>query len=340
VLLKNADVPDTNRFGAALSTAGLPPLVRRMPTTLQVNMGKSCNQACRHCHVDAGPQRTEAMQRPTVERILAVLDRSPSIHTVDITGGEPELNPHFQRLINGSLAGEREVLVRSNLTVMLHPDQKDTAEMCAVRGVTIIGSLPCYTAENTDAQRGAGVFDASMRALRKLNSLGYGEAQGDEDTPGLRLHLVHNPLGPHLPPNQVELEADYRAHLRKEHGVIFDRLYTLANMPIHRFAEDLAQSGELEAYEQLLFDVFNPAAVKGLMCRDLVSVDWDGRLSDCDFNQMLGMTPGADARTIFDVTNLGTLDGAPIETGNHCLGCTAGQGSSCGGALAPAASGD
>jgi radical SAM/Cys-rich protein len=275
-----------------------------------------------------------------VERILAVLAKSPSIRTVDITGGAPELNPHFQRLVNGSLAGEREVIVRCNLTVLLQPGQQDTAEMFAVRGVTVVASLPCYTAANTDAQRGDGVFAASIRALRRLNALGYGEAQGDESAPGLRLHLVYNPLGPTLPPPQAALEADFRARLRTDHGVLFDRLYTLANMPIHRFAEDLEHSGRLSAYEDLLAGAFNPAAVEGLMCRDLVSVDWDGRLSDCDFNLMLGMAPGSGARSIFDVTRLEQFDGAPIATGNHCLGCTAGQGSSCGGALAPTPLGD
>jgi hypothetical protein len=351
VLLKHADVPDTERFGAALAANDLPPLSRRLPTTLQVNMGKWCNQTCHHCHVDAGPQRTERMERPTVERILAVLERSPSIRRVDITGGAPELNPHFQRLINGALAGEREVIVRCNLTVLLQPGQKDTAEMFAVRGVTIVASLPCYTAENTDAQRGDGVFAASIQALQRLNALGYGAAEGadvppddalgdrGDDEPLLRLHLVYNPLGPALPPPQAALEAEYRARLRADHGVRFDRLYTIANMPIHRFAEDLQRSGRLAEYEDLLAGAFNPAAVDGLMCRDLVSVDWDGRLSDCDFNLMLGMSPGSGTRTIFDVTDLARLEGAPIATGNHCLGCTAGQGSSCGGALLPAARG-
>jgi radical SAM/Cys-rich protein len=275
------------------------------------------------------------MGRPTVERILAVLSQSPSIHTVDITGGAPELNPHFQRLINGALAGEREVIVRCNLTVLLQPGQQDTAEMFAVRGVTVVASLPCYTAENTDEQRGEGVFTDSLRALRRLNELGYGEAQGDESRAGLRLHLVYNPLGPTLPPSQVELAAEYRARLREDHGIVFDRLYTVTNMVINRFAEDLASSGRLQAYEDLLADAFNPAAVKGLMCRDLVSVDWDGKLADCDFNLMLGMQPGAGVRTIFDVTSLGQLEGASVATGNHCLGCTAGQGSSCSGAIAP-----
>jgi radical SAM/Cys-rich protein len=328
-----------DRLGAALEAHGLPPLSRRTPRTLQVNMGKWCNQTCRHCHVDAGPQRTERMARPTVERILAVVANSPSIRTVDITGGAPELNPHFPRLVNGALAGEREVIVRCNLTVLLQPGQQDTAEMFAVRGVTVMSSLPCYTAANTDAQRGDGVFAASIRALRRLNALGYGAAQGDGSVPGLRLHLVYNPLGPQLPPPQAALEADYRAHLRDEHGVVFDRLYTLTNMPIHRFADDLRRGGRLQAYEDMLAGAFNPAAVDGLMCRDLVSVDWDGRLSDCDFNLMLGMPPGARARTIFGVDDLGSLAGAPIATGDHCLGCTAGQGSSCGGALAGPAGG-
>jgi radical SAM/Cys-rich protein len=334
-----------NRFDTALARHGLPALRRAQVKTLQVNLGKACNQACLHCHVDAGPQRSERMEARTAERVLQVLRRSPDVAALDLTGGEPELNPHFRRLVNGALAAGKEVSVRTNLTVLLLPAQADTPLFLAQRGVTVIASLPCYTADNVDRQRGAGAFEGSLRALRTLNGLGYGRLQGAEapddaedddeaETPAvLRLHLVHNPLGPSLPPPQAALEADYRQRLRDDHGVVFDRLFTLANMPIARFAEDLLRTGRLEEYESLLEQRFNAAAVPGLMCRELVSVDWDGRLSDCDFNQMLGLPAGAGARTIFDVDDLSALDRRPVRTGSHCLGCSAGQGSSCGGAL-------
>ncbi len=334
-----------NRFDAALARHGLPALRRGTLRTLQVNLGKTCNQACLHCHVDAGPLRTERMEARTVERILQVLRRSPDVAALDITGGEPELNAHFRRLVNGALAAGKDVSVRSNLTVLLLPDQEDTPLFLAQRGVTVIASLPCYTAENVDRQRGPGVFEGSVRALRLLNGLGYGRLQGAEPPPDaedddevetpavLRLHLVHNPLGPSLPPPQAALEADYRRRLSEDHGVVFDRLFTLANMPIRRFAEDLLRSARLEEYESLLEQRFNAQAVPAVMCRELLSVDWDGRLADCDFNQMLGLPAGAEARSIFDVDDLSALDRRPVRTGSHCLGCTAGQGSSCGGAL-------
>jgi MoaA/NifB/PqqE/SkfB family radical SAM enzyme len=347
---RTAEAPGApDRFGAALALHGLPALVRGATRTLQVNMGKWCNQTCAHCHVDAGPTRKERMEARVVERVLAVLRASEAITTVDITGGAPELNPHFRRLVNGAMAAGKDVLLRCNLTVLLAPGQQDTPRFLAERGVTIIASLPCWLETNVDRQRGPGVFAASVRALRALNELGYGmledapappEDDGDLDEldrpPALRLHLVHNPLGPALPGPQAALQADYRRHLRDEHGVRFDRLFVLANMPIHRFGEDLRRAGALAAYEELLEQRFNPRAVPGVMCRELVSVDWDGRLADCDFNAMLGLSPGARARTIFDVDDLAELDQRPIRTGSHCLGCTAGQGSSCGGALADA----
>ncbi len=339
--------PTPDRFAAALALHGLPALRRAATRTLQVNMGKWCNQTCVHCHVDAGPTRPERMEARIVERILAVLRASDGIATVDITGGAPELNPHFRRLVNGALAAGKEVLLRCNLTVLLTPGQEDTARFLAERGVTIIASLPCYLEENVDRQRGPGVFAGSIRALRLLNELGYGQLEGADVPPEddgdldeldrpplLRLHLVHNPLGPTLPPPQAALEADYRRRLREDHGVRFDRLFVLANMPIHRFADDLRRSGTLARYEDLLEQRFNPKAVPGVMCRELVSVDWDGRLSDCDFNAMLGMAPGARLRTLFDLDDLSELDQRPVATGSHCLGCAAGQGSSCGGALA------
>lgn len=345
-----------NRFDTALARHGLPALRRAQVRTLQVNLGKSCNQACLHCHVDAGPQRSERMEVRTAERVLTVLRRSPDVTALDLTGGEPELNPHFRRLVNGALAAGKEVSVRTNLTVLLLPAQQDTPLFLAQRGVTVIASLPCWTAENVDRQRGAGAFEGSLRALRLLNGLGYGRLQGAEapdevqdddeaETPAvLRLHLVHNPLGHTLPGPQAALEAEYRTRLREDHGLVFDRLFTLANMPIARFAEELLRTGRLEEYESLLEQRFNAAAVPALMCRELVSVDWDGRLSDCDFNQMLGLRASVGGKSRPHLRDLLQHDpaGTDIRIADHCYGCTAGQGSSCSGALetaAPVASG-
>lgn len=324
-----------NRFAATLRAHDLPALTRRPVTTLQLNLGKLCNQACRHCHVDAGPQRSEQMDEPTMDRVLALLEASPAVTQVDITGGAPELNPLFRRLVNAVMAQGRDVMVRCNLTVLHEPGQQDLHEFYAARRVHVVASLPCYTADNVDAQRGDGAFAGSVSALRRLNEVGYGELEGgpDPDDEGLRLDLVYNPLGPSLPPPQAQLEADYRQRLRDDLGLRFDRLLTLTNMPIHRFGQDLERRGQLAEYEQLLADGFNPAAVSNVMCRDLVSVDWDGSLSDCDFNQMVGMGLGAGRTSIFDLDSLDELSDAPIATAAHCLGCTAGQGSSCGGAL-------
>ncbi len=343
-------LPTPNRFDLLLAENGHGPLVRRTLRTLQVNMGKLCNQACHHCHVDAGPLRTERMSGPTVERVLSVLRRSDSVETVDITGGAPELNPHFRRLVNGSLAAGKHVSVRCNLTVLEQPGQQDTPEFFAERELHVIASLPCYTRENVDRQRGDGVFAASLRALKRLNGLGYGAAQGttppprddenedddeddDEGAGPRRLDLVYNPLGPTLPGPQAELERDYRVRLAQDHGIVFDRLLTLANMPIHRFAEDLRRTSRLAEYEELLQSSFNPAAADSVMCRDLVSVNWDGRLSDCDFHQMADLPLGAGAASIFELDDLSELAGARVTTANHCMGCTAGQGSGCSGSL-------
>lgn len=327
-----------NRFASSLRTHGLESLQRRTVTTLQLNLGKLCNQACNHCHVDAGPLRSEQMDEPTMDRVLRLLEASPAVTLVDITGGAPELNPRFRRLVNAVMMQGRDVMVRCNLTVMGEPGQQDLHEFYAARRVHVVASLPCYTEENVDSQRGDGAFAGSIAGLRKLNEVGYGELQGgpDPDDEGLRLDLVYNPLGPSLPPPQAGLEADYRARLADDFGIRFDRLLTLANMPIHRFGEDLERRGLLGEYEQLLADSFNPAAVAHVMCRDLVSVDWDGTLSDCDFNQMLGMGLGAERTSLFDLESLDELTDAPIATASHCLGCTAGQGSSCGGALTDA----
>ncbi len=316
------------QFDATLARHGIGALSRKSPTTLQVNVGKLCNQACHHCHVDAGPRRTERMTRETAERVVEVIAASARVETVDITGGAPELNPNFAMLVERARALGRKVIVRCNLTVTLEPGMEWLVEFYRRAGVELVCSLPCYTAENTDRQRGAGVFDKSIAAMRQLNAAGFGRGE-------LRLDLVYNPIGASLPPPQAELEAQYREELARNFGVVFDRLLTITNMPIARFANQLNSTGSHSAYMSLLVNHFNPATVDALMCRDLVSVGWDGRLYDCDFNQMLEIPLGGRAAsTIWDVDDVGTLAGARIATGSHCFGCTAGAGSSCGGAIA------
>jgi radical SAM/Cys-rich protein len=301
-------------------------------TTLQVNLGKLCNQACHHCHVEAGPGRKEIMAAATAERVLELLAGSPQVLEVDITGGAPELNPSFRRLVHRSRDLGRAVMVRSNLTVLLEDSQQDTISFLANHAVKVVASLPCYTAANVDRQRGDGVFDASVRALRALNAMGYGMPGTD-----LELDLVYNPLGPSLPPPQAQLEADYRRQLDDEFGIRFSRLLTITNMPIKRFADDLDRHGRTDDYMDLLVKGFRRENVDGLMCRDLVSVAWTGELHDCDFNQMLDLPLGVDAqsppRTIWDIDSLEALTDLHIRTAPHCFGCTAGAGSSCTGAL-------
>jgi radical SAM/Cys-rich protein len=323
-----SDSLSSPQFDATLARHGIGALSRKSPTTLQVNVGKLCNQACHHCHVDAGPRRTERMTRETAERVGEVIAASAGVETVDITGGAPELNPNFAMLVERARALGRKVIVRCNLTVTLEPGMEWLVEFYRRAGVELVCSLPCYTAENTDRQRGAGVFDKSIAAMRQLNAAGFGRGE-------LRLDLVYNPIGASLPPPQAELEGQYREELARNFGVVFDRLLTITNMPIARFANQLNSTGSHSAYMSLLVNHFNPATVDALMCRDLVSVGWDGRLYDCDFNQMLEIPLGARAAsTIWDVDDVGTLAGARIATGSHCFGCTAGAGSSCGGAIA------
>ncbi len=323
-----SDSLSTPQFDATLARHGIGALSRKSPTTLQVNVGKLCNQACHHCHVDAGPRRTERMRRETAERVVEVIAASARVETVDITGGAPELNPNFAMLVERARALGRKVIVRCNLTVTLEPGMGWLVEFYRRAGVELVCSLPCYTAENTDRQRGAGVFDKSIAAMRQLNAAGFGRGK-------LRLDLVYNPIGASLPPPQAELEGQYREELARNFGVVFDRLLTITNMPIARFANQLNSTGSHSAYMSLLVNHFNPATVDALMCRDLVSVGWDGRLYDCDFNQMLEIPLGGRAAsTIWDVDDVGTLAGARIATGSHCFGCTAGAGSSCGGAIA------
>jgi radical SAM/Cys-rich protein len=317
-------------FAATVATRAKGQLRRAAPSTLQVNVGKRCNQACHHCHVDAGPARTELMSDAIADRVVALLERNPQIALLDVTGGAPELAPCFRRLVSAARRLGRRVIDRCNLTVLLEAGQEDLAAFLAGERVEIVASLPCYRPENVDAQRGQGVFAKSVRALRALNALGYGR-------PGsaLRLDLVYNPVGPRLPPPLAGLEAEYRLQLAERFGITFDHLLTITNMPISRFAAQLARTGEAERYMALLVNHFNAETVPELMCRSLVSVGYDGRLYDCDFNQMLELPLGAAAVcTVWDVDDLAMLEGAPIATGPHCFGCTAGAGSSCGGALA------
>ena len=316
-------------FAATLREHGAAPPVRGPARTLQLNVGLRCDLACHHCHVEAGPKRTEAVDERTAGRVLAVLAASPGLGTLDLTGGAPELNPCFRRLVSGARALGREVIDRCNLTVLFEPGQEDTAEFLAASGVRVVASLPCYTPGNVDAQRGRRVFARSIEALRRLNELGYGRPGS-----GRELDLVYNPLGASLPPPQAELEARYREELAELFGIAFDRLITITNMPIRRFAHALARDGQHEAYMALLVNHFNPATVPALMCRDTISVGWDGRLYDCDFNQMLGMPLGAGPRSLHELDDVEALAGGPIATASHCFGCTAGAGSSCSGALA------
>jgi radical SAM/Cys-rich protein len=315
-------------FGDTLAGHGIT-LARSPLETLQINTGKLCNQACLHCHVEAGPKRTELMDRRTVDRLLELLAAAPGIRTVDITGGAPELNPHFRQLVLGARRLGRSVIDRCNLTVFFEPGYEGTPDFLAEQGVRIIASLPCYTAGNVDRQRGTGTFEKSIHALQRLNRLGYGCSDG-----ALTLDLVYNPLGASLPGEQAALERDYKRQLGDGYGIRFDRLYTITNMPIRRFRHELEREGRLEQYMTLLVERFNPDAALGVMCRSLLSVGWDGALYDCDFNQMLDLGQGGRVRTIWDIGSLQELESTPIATGDHCYGCTAGAGSSCGGTIA------
>ncbi len=320
-------------FDDALSRNGLGELTRGRVTTLQVNVGRLCNLACHHCHVEAGPKRSEALSAEVADRLLELLAASPGITLLDLTGGAPEMNPQFRRLVGSARALGRRVIDRCNLSILEQPGYADLAGFLAAQEVEIVASLPCYTLENVDQQRGRGTFDDSISALQRLNALGYGK-------PGsaLRLDLVYNPLGPSLPPAQQALELDYKRELGERFGIEFHHLITITNMPIRRFAEQLARLGKTASYQALLVDSFNPATVDGLMCRSQVSVDWNGDFYDCDFNLMLELPlPGgenAPRRTLWEIERLDDLAGGAIATAGHCFGCTAGAGSSCSGALA------
>lgn len=319
--------PTLPAFARSLRAHGL-----RLPRTpleiLQINVGKLCDLACRHCHVEAGPKRTEIMQAATVERLLELLAAAPGVHTVDLTGGAPELNPNFRTLVRASRALGKTVIDRCNLTVLFQPGQQDTAEFLAEQGVKIVASLPCYSKANVEKQRGQHVFDPSLRALHRLNGLGYGQ-------PGsaLELDLVYNPLGATLPPAQAALEATYRRALRERFGIEFNRLFTITNMPIKRFLHLLQREGRYDSYMHALLHAFNPQAARGVMCRNLLSVDWRGYLYDCDFNQALELPLGGHRRSIWELASLADVEREPITFGDHCYGCTAGAGSSCGGSL-------
>ncbi len=310
-----------------LENTDFPALQRRGASVLQVNLGYLCDLSCVHCHVGAGPNRTEVMDRATIDDLLAFIDAG-GVTTLDLTGGAPELNPHFRDLVAAVRERGLHVIDRSNLTVLESSGQEDLAAFLAEHGAEVVASLPCYQESNVDSQRGKGVFDTSIRALQRLNGLGYGQGTG------LVLNLVYNPLGPSLPPDQEELEASYRQHLTREYGIAFDRLFTLANMPIQRFGSLLISQGRLAEYLDLLRGAHKEENLEGVMCRDLLSVDWQGYVYDCDFNQMLDLPlPGDGGRPhIRDLIDR-DLGGNPIAVREHCYGCTAGQGSSCGGAL-------
>ena len=314
-------------FEASLASSGLAPLTATGITVFQINVGKLCNQTCKHCHVDAGPDRREVMTRQTMESCLAAL-AATDIPTVDITGGAPELNPDFRWLVEQARTLGRHVIDRCNLTVLLLASQEGLAEFLADNEVEVIASLPYFLAERTDAQRGLGVFDKSMEAMRKLNALGYGRDRR------LQLNLVYNPVGAYLPPAQQAVEGDYKRELERRHGVVFNNLYTITNMPISRFLEFLLRTDNYTGYMQRLINAYNAGAAAGVMCRYTLSVGWDGTLYDCDFNQMLELPlQPAYPRHVrdFDPVELGRRR---ILTGMHCYGCTAGSGSSCAGSIA------
>jgi radical SAM/Cys-rich protein len=312
-----------------LVESDFPPIRRSQLATLQVNLGYKCNQSCVHCHVNAGPNRTETMTGETIGVVLDFLAGS-GVKTLDITGGAPELNPHFRELVTSARRLGVHVMDRCNLTILNEPGQEDLAEFLAANAVEIVASLPCYLEDNVDQQRGKGVFTGSIVGLKRLNALGYGK-------PGsaLELSLVYNPQGPSLPPAQPALEEAYRAHLGASFGVEFTRLYTLANMPIQRFGSTLVSKGQFDAYMELLRASHRDENLGGVMCRTLLSVDWQGNVYDCDFNQMLGIPLAVAGRRRVKLAELigRDLSGNPIAVADHCYGCTAGQGSSCGGAL-------
>ncbi len=307
-----------------------PAIRRKRLETLQVNLGYKCNQSCVHCHVNAGPTRTETMTRETIDEVIDFM-RKARVATLDVTGGAPELNVHFRELVDAATKLGVHVMDRCNLTILEQPGQGDLARFLATRKVEVVASMPCYLEDNVDRQRGKGVFDSSVRALQTLNRLGYGRPGS-----GLKLTLVYNPQGAVLPPPQESLEADYHRHLGERFGIAFDHLYVITNMPIQRFGSMLVSKGQFEHYMDLLKNAYQAANLEGVMCRNLISIDWRGYAYDCDFNQMLGLPlayKGRPRTHLRDLTGV-DLENNPIVVADHCYGCTAGQGSSCGGALA------
>jgi len=313
-----------------LADSDFPAIFRGQLEILQINLGYRCNLSCVHCHVNAGPKRTESMTGDTMAQVLALAETAP-IHTLDLTGGAPEMHPDFRYLVRAARDLGIKVIDRCNLTILETPGYEDLGEFLAGHQVEIVASLPCYLQENVDKQRGKGVFKDSLAALQRLNSLGYGQT----DSP-LRLNLVYNPVDAVLPPDQHNLELAYKQHLRQHYGIVFNRLFALANMPIQRFGSLLISQGRFDAYLNLLKDSFRTENLDKLMCLNTLSIDWQGYVYDCDFNQMLALPLGATAKlkTHISDLNLECLHEAPIATAAHCYGCTAGQGSSCGGALA------
>lgn len=313
-----------------LARTDFPRLRRRSIETLQLNLGYRCNQSCVHCHVNAGPNRKEEMTGETVDAVIDFLAASPEVTAIDLTGGAPELNQHFQRLVIAARARGLRVIDRCNLTILEEPGYGDLAAFLAVHRVEVVASLPCYLEENVENQRGKGTYAASLKGLRRLNALGYGRGNLD-----LVLNLVYNPQGASLPPAQAALEAAYKQHLGEHYGIVFDRLFTLANMPIQRFGSMLISKGQFNAYMTTLRQAHRDENLEQVMCRSLVSVDWQGYVYDCDFNQQLGLTLPGEGRPRLHITKatVALLEGLPIRVADHCYGCTAGQGSSCGGAL-------
>ena len=316
--MNNFDQAVREVLGAGLESA--------VVQTIQVNLGLVCNLSCRHCHVEASPHRNEGMTWETMQSLLRLTEALPEAR-VDLTGGAPELNPNFRPLLDALLAQGHQVQVRTNLTVFFEAGQGDTPEFLADRGVHLVASLPCYLDDNVDKQRGGGVYKRSVAALRRLNSLGYGRQ------PRLPLNLVYNPGGAFLPPDQATLEDAYRRELTERFDVEFTRLLTITNMPMGRFLSDLQRDGQAEDYKHLLEDSFNQSTIDGLMCRHQICIAWDGTLSDCDFNSALGLSLAGNLPRHIDQLDPSALEGRPIVTGEHCFGCTAGCGSSCGGAL-------
>lgn len=304
-------------------------LQRERVSTLQINIGRRCNLACRHCHVESSPHRTENMEEETARRLAHLIRESKIIETVDFTGGAPELNPHFRDLVRVSRESGKKMIARCNITVLFEKGQEDTPTFYQKNGVHVIASLPCYSKENVEKQRGRGVFDKSTEGLKILNGLGYGKKDS-----GLILDLVYNPLGPSLPPSQEQLQEDYKKELRELFEIEFNNLFTITNMPIKRFLDDLIKRGKYESYMELLANNFNPHAALGVMCRDLISVSCNGELFDCDFNQMLEIPLGNMRKTIWEIESLDdVIQTSPIAVKDHCYGCTAGCGSSCVGAI-------